>query len=398
MVLTDERISGPEWANEEVDLWKFLFEDRRIPGEASAALCKVSESVSNWKISIFPEDRNAIKRAGYIIATNQAEQQIIPVILSGGNARRISAVVGVEGTIYPVNVREVASAAPASTEAPKVMQIPHIAPEPTFTHPSDGAGKASLYAKMARVMASLNTIPERGYNQTQNYRYVTDGDLYNVVRKAMAAQGLALITRIRDSHRESETITDRYGKERIQTLTFVNIDFTLACADSGATETIPWIGTTNNPGDKAISAAVTIAEKYFLKATFIISTGETADDPDSGISDVSAPTVSPESAPEPEPTAKSGLTKRTPPAPPQPPAQKPAQSEPATSANDAPGDVLHKLMNDSSVKAARASVPEARNTINKMWQEGRLSTSMSASDMVLAVVERLQNHRKGAQE
>lgn len=152
--------------------------------------------------------------------------------------------------------------------------------EPPYQPPS----KARLYAKMAMVMANLKAIPKRGKNKDQGYDYVTDGDLYDAVRTEMAKVNLALLVRMKDIRKEVETKTYKDGGTKDTTTTLVDLDFTLCCGDTGATETIRWTGSTNNPGDKAISAAVTIAEKYFLKATFIISTGDLADDPDSGVS------------------------------------------------------------------------------------------------------------------
>lgn len=147
-------------------------------------------------------------------------------------------------------------------------------PEPDLTivrkqepPPSD---YASLYKKMAQVMGAVGNVEKRGRGSDgqKDYTYVTDEDLYSAVRDAMSNAGLALIPRI--------TSVEDSGKP-----VKVYIDFTFACSDTGATITIPWIGKSYNAPDKAISSAVTMAEKYVLKSTFLISTGDPAEDPDS---------------------------------------------------------------------------------------------------------------------
>lgn len=189
-------------------------------------------------------------------------------------------------------------------------------------------------------------------------------------------------------------------------MTLVDLDFILCCGDTGATEAIHWTGSTQNPGDKAISAAVTVAEKYFLKATFIISTGDVADDPDSGID-------------EEEPAKSSGVSKRQPPKPkgeaqPQQEAAKspviqPIQDsadsghvdQPANGGDsvptsvDMPDDLFQKLMKDKDISAAGKVGQERAATIRKLWAEGKITADMDEYDRVLAVIDRLNSHRKG---
>ena len=125
---------------------------------------------------------------------------------------------------------------------------------------------ASLYKKMAAVMASLQRIPKRGFNQHFKYEYVTDSDVMDAVRLAMGAAGLGFFNNLIDMEQDSKR-------------TQVTVDATFADGDTGATMTVTWVGEALDTQDKGINKALTGAVKYGLLKTFLISTGE--DDPDS---------------------------------------------------------------------------------------------------------------------
>ena len=125
---------------------------------------------------------------------------------------------------------------------------------------------ASLYKKMAAVMASLQRIPKRGYNSHFKYEYVTDSDVMDAVRLAMGAAGLGFFNNLIDMEQDSKR-------------TLVTVDATFADGDTGATMTVTWVGEALDTQDKGINKALTGAVKYGLLKTFLISTGE--DDPDS---------------------------------------------------------------------------------------------------------------------
>jgi len=63
--------------------------------------------------------------------------------------------------------------------------------------------------------------------------------------------------------------------------TVAKFEFTFVCADTGESKTLTWYGEANDGQDKGISKAATSAEKFFLLKTFICSTGDPTDDPDS---------------------------------------------------------------------------------------------------------------------
>lgn len=358
------------------------------------------------------EDWAAFKAAGFDLRHRFGP--VDPPIEALIQNDRIAAVRAADGTEHPVvhqtspDLHVVSSAISAHNPENGDVALSLVEPESVRRQGDDGSsfgpGKARLYAKMAQAMANLRAIPKRGVNREQGYQYVTDADLYDAVRTEMAKANLALLVRMKAVRKETETKTYRNGDTRDTTTTLVDLDFTLCCGDTGATETIHWTGSTLNPGDKAISAAVTVAEKYFLKATFIISTGDVADDPDSGVSESepprssrvskrpSSPALKPEASPEAaksQQPASSGKEDQN-------MAIEPNGANPAPAETvEMPGDLFQKLMKDKDITAASSSSQERANTIRKLWAEGAITVEQDAFDRALVVIERLQSHRKG---
>jgi len=126
---------------------------------------------------------------------------------------------------------------------------------------------ATLYAKLARVMARMERLPKNGFNRHFKYSYVLDEDVADAVRGALAAENVAFLPSIAGLVREGDR-------------TLLEMDFLFACGDTGATITMTWRGEAVDKGDKGVSKAATLAQKYFLLKTFILSAGDDAD-PDS---------------------------------------------------------------------------------------------------------------------
>ena len=110
---------------------------------------------------------------------------------------------------------------------------------------------AKLYAKMSRIMGNLEWLPKRGYNAHFKYYFVTDADVLDTVRKAMAAEGLCLFVSMDSVHQENKR-------------TVVNLALTFADGESGQSVTTHWSGEANDTQDKGISKAATSALKYAL--------------------------------------------------------------------------------------------------------------------------------------
>lgn len=139
--------------------------------------------------------------------------------------------------------------------------------------------KATLYGKMTKVMGALSRIKETG-KHSQGWKYVTSEDVKDAVRVAMAEAGLALLVSLK-SH---EIINLDKG-----VLIRGTMEFTICCSETGATVTRQLVGEAadqSKVSDKAFYKLYTTLTKYFLKTTFLISSGEELD------SDSDAPVVS----------------------------------------------------------------------------------------------------------
>jgi hypothetical protein len=128
-------------------------------------------------------------------------------------------------------------------------------------------GKATLYAKLARVMGKVQRIEKNGHNSFHNYDYATATDIYEGVRAALAEENVAFLP-------------DMVKAEHEGIHTRLEFDFYFVCGDTGAVKVCRWVSEADDKGDKGINKAVTFAVKYFLIATFLIATGDVAEDPD----------------------------------------------------------------------------------------------------------------------
>jgi hypothetical protein len=140
--------------------------------------------------------------------------------------------------------------------------------------------KASLYAKKAAVMANLSRIPESGKHQ-QGWKYSTSEDVKDPVREEMAKAGLSLAF---------ELIDYEIIREEKRIIITGNVKFALQCSETGATENsiipaeaVDWVKGGGATAEKTFFKLYTTAEKYYLKTTFLISSGDELD------SDVDAP-------------------------------------------------------------------------------------------------------------
>lgn len=137
------------------------------------------------------------------------------------------------------------------------------------------AARASLYAKMAHVLGAISRIPKNGYNTHFKYAFATASDITDAVRAEMSQAGLCMFVSIEDVQRIP--MQTRSGET---TNTVITLQISICDGDTGVCWISSWKGEGIDNQDKGISKAVTAAVKYFLIKTFMISTGDTSDDPD----------------------------------------------------------------------------------------------------------------------
>lgn len=133
--------------------------------------------------------------------------------------------------------------------------------------PTDPKAQAGLFAKLARVLGNLERLPKSGHNSHFNYDFVTDGDVSDAVRKALASENVAFFASM------VRTVAD--GKK-----TVADFVYTFADGETGVTWSCKWTGEAIDSQDKGVAKAATSALKYFLLKNFILSSGDQADDTD----------------------------------------------------------------------------------------------------------------------
>jgi hypothetical protein len=132
----------------------------------------------------------------------------------------------------------------------------------------DPKDQAALFAKVAKVMGKLERLPRSGHNDHFNYDFVTDGDVSDAVRAALASENVAFFASMRHTQVDGKKITAYFT-------------YTFADGKTGATWSCDWVGEAIDSQDKGTAKAATSALKYFLLKTFVLSSGDPADDTDS---------------------------------------------------------------------------------------------------------------------
>jgi hypothetical protein len=168
----------------------------------------------------------------------------------------------------------------------------------------DWESLASLWAKIAMATKSVGGIRESGKNARDNYSYADANDIMGPVRKAMAEANLGYAMQIVEMTR---------GATERSVETVMKSRHILGDGDTGAFLVSDWASEAIDFGmkDKGINKAATTAQKYFLKRTFLLVTGDDIeDDSDADHGEPVRAKPAPKAAPKTEP--------------------KPVQEEPAT--------------------------------------------------------------------
>ncbi|MBN2006454.1 MAG: ERF family protein [Anaerolineae bacterium] len=137
--------------------------------------------------------------------------------------------------------------------------------------------RASLYTKMAKVLAGITRIPKLGYNENFNYNFATESDIVDAVRGLMAEAGLCMFVSMENVERTAM----KTSRGNDTTHTAITLQISICDGDTGVCWISSWRGEAQDNQDKGIPKAATSAVKYFLLKTFLISTGNLAEDPDS---------------------------------------------------------------------------------------------------------------------
>jgi hypothetical protein len=133
-----------------------------------------------------------------------------------------------------------------------------------------------IAGKLVTILEAAGTVPKKGHNRAQNYKFVRETDLVDMIRPIMAKEKLFLNLDV-VSHELVEM--GRTASGSTNRLTILTIRGTWVDAETGEVWPIPstFVGYGADTGDKGVYKAMTGAEKYFLFKSFLVGTG---DDPE----------------------------------------------------------------------------------------------------------------------
>jgi hypothetical protein len=228
-------------------------------------------------------------------------------------------------------------------ESLMVELAPETQPEET---PPAIPNMASLFTKMAAVMGALTPVTKSSKHQ-QGYKYATYSDIVTDIRVAMSQNNLVLIPIMKAI--EKTPIPGKNNGERIKGY----FDFVLACGDTGVMFTTQWQAEVDSYGDKGINAVATVAEKYFLMRTFLVTSIDDVDETDG--------------------------TETT-------PAQKKKTAQPVKKSTEPETEKLHIGKLIEMVTPLYDHQKHAANSVNKMVTDGIIKPDMSVFDAIKTVI------------
>jgi hypothetical protein len=131
--------------------------------------------------------------------------------------------------------------------------------------------------KMVRIMAAVGNVSKSGVNAQQNYKFIQGDDVVDAIRTEMVKNNVAMFSRAL-GYEQSAGTTKNGGTNWHAVVQF---EFTLIDAESGETMSGTWYGESIDSSDKSFSKAASMALKYWLMKTFMISAGEPDSDKES---------------------------------------------------------------------------------------------------------------------
>jgi hypothetical protein len=136
----------------------------------------------------------------------------------------------------------------------------------------------NLMKKLVLIRKEIKSVKKSGHNKHQNYKYVTEADLVEVLREGLNAHDVLLFTSVEvlESRELKKINTD--GKEVPNgTTVTVATHHTFVDADTGESYTVTSVGAGHDSLEKGIFKAITGSYKYMISKNFLI---ETDDDPE----------------------------------------------------------------------------------------------------------------------
>lgn len=134
-----------------------------------------------------------------------------------------------------------------------------------------------IHKKMADVLADTVPVEKNGYNQQQGFKFRSIDDTVASVRRALIKHNVAILPEVLSI----EKSTYQTAKGSTMNVADVLVMYTFV-AEDGSSVTTSMAGTAADSGDKAVSKAISMAQKYLFFNTFLCGTDG---DPDAEISE-----------------------------------------------------------------------------------------------------------------
>lgn len=134
----------------------------------------------------------------------------------------------------------------------------------------------TLAEKLATIAGKLTYVQKKGRNTAQNYNYVQDADVLEIVKPLFAEA--KIITLPRFEVIENATVSTATGKPACRVTLELNLTF--KDAETGEELTVTTIGQGIDSQDKAPYKAMTGANKYAFFKTFNIPSGDDPEEED----------------------------------------------------------------------------------------------------------------------
>lgn len=144
------------------------------------------------------------------------------------------------------------------------------------------AERGSLYARINAVKAEVGRVPKTGRNQHFGYAFATESDISDCLRELMAKHGVCLLYHGPDKENivVEEAGETRSGGKKFRAQVWIKYEL-VNVDDPTQRETVWGYGEALDTEDKGHNKAITNCHKYVMMKAFDVSTGDTADDPDS---------------------------------------------------------------------------------------------------------------------
>jgi hypothetical protein len=138
----------------------------------------------------------------------------------------------------------------------------------------EGADQMTLHQKLGEVRKRIGYVQKRGYNERNNYTYVTAADIAGTVGDFLAELGVVIIPRL-ESITYEQPLPCRPNAVRVAR---VIMAYAFTDVNNREEVTVKVAGEGVDAGDKAPYKAMSGALKYALLQLFLLATGDDPED------------------------------------------------------------------------------------------------------------------------